>query len=346
MVAKLKDVAEYVGVSISTVSRVISNDNSRAVSPETRTKIWDAVAKLGYEPNKIARQLVKGKKAENQVTKKVGCIVATPQNKYNHPYFSFILDGIEKGLADQGYYLSFIHTGEEIKNPSFLQKVLYESEIDGLIFVEGIENETYEYIKKHIPFIVGVDFADDSVSQVSYDRLAAAKEAVFHLLQQGHHDIGYIGGVGLSQKIEKEKRFRGYKSALDEAGLELKQEWILNANWDVDKSYALMKELLQNPAISRPTAMFAASDMMAISAMRAVLESNLRIPEDIAFIGIDNIEFSQYTSPPLSSIHIPKFEIGYIAAKTIVDVIQNRYPIPVKIMVPFELKTRESSLKI
>ncbi len=340
--AKLKDIAENVGVSISTVSRVINGDTSRSVNAETRKKIWEAVSELGYQPNKLAKQLVKGSKGKNPSSKKIGCIVAVPQNKYNDPYFSHIFEGIEKGLAGEGYFLSYIQTGEDIKDPAILHKVIHENPIDGLILVEGIDLGLYQTIKKSIKHIVGIDISDPGVPHVSYNRIMAAKLAVRHLVEQGHKSIGYIGGFGLAGTIEKEKRYRGYQEALEEAGLAVNPAWVLNTDWDVDKSYQTMKRVLADHS-RLPTAMFAASDMMAISAMRAVLETGLKIPEDMAFIGIDNIDFSQYTSPPLSTVHIPKFEIGQIAAKTLIDYLNGKYDLPVEITVPFQLVIRPSS---
>ncbi|UJF35431.1 LacI family DNA-binding transcriptional regulator [Paenibacillus hexagrammi] len=339
----LKDVAEHVGVSISTVSRVVNNDTSRAVHPDTRQKIWEAVALLGYQPNDGARELVKRGKPKKKLQSKVGCIVAVPQNKYNHPYFSPILAGIEQGLTDHGYDLAYIHSGEELKKMNILHKVIQESEISGLILVEGVDEATYSYIKRHVPHLVGVDISDPSVPRVGYDRLAAAKHAVQHLITRGHTRIGYIGGPGLSMNMEKEKRYRGFKEAMEEAGLEVDKAWVFDTGWDVDKSYEMMKEALQSFHETRPQAMFAASDMMAISAMRAANELGYQIPQEMAFASIDNIEFSQYCSPPLTTIHMPKFEIGWVAAKTLVDYMNGMYPIPVKISVPFELIVRSST---
>jgi len=342
-VTTLKDVAQHVGVSISTVSRVVNNEATRSVNPETRRKIWDAVTELGYQPNKWARQLVKGGQAAPSAATRVGCIVAVTQNKYNHPYFSGILEGIEKGLVDNGYELTYVQTGDDLRNPALLHRILHENAADGLILVEGLEPETYETLRRSVPYLVGVDVSDPGIPRVTYDRVEAAKAAVRHLLEQGHKRIAFIGGPGLSQDVEKEKRYRGYREALREAELDVRPEWVLNSNWDVEASYQLTKELLQSDK-EKPTAIFAASDMMAISAMRAANECGLRIPDDIAFVGLDNIELSAYSSPPLTTVHIPKFEIGSIAAKTLIDYIQGKYPIPVKISVPFELKIRQSSL--
>lgn len=340
--ATLKDVAQRAGVSISTVSRVVNNDTSRSVNSETRQRIWEAVAEVGYQPGKTGKEPGKRGPSKQQAGVRTGCIVAVNQNKYNHPYFSPILEGIERGVQEHGGSLSFIHTSEDIKSPEMLHKIVQESGIDGMIIVESIDPASYEYIKRHVPYIVGIDISDPSVSRVGYDRLMAAKYAVNHLISRGHRQIGFFGGSGRSQNILKEKRFRGYKEAMDEAGLNIRKEWILDTEWNVDKSYSLMKRLLEKPS-DMPTAFFAASDMMAISAMRAAFEHNLRIPQDVAFISIDNIEFAQYSSPPLSTIHIPKFEIGWVAAKTLYDTARNQYPLPVKITLPFELVIRQSS---
>ncbi len=340
--ATLKDVAEYVGVSISTVSRVVNNDESRSVNTDTRRKIWEAVTLLGYQPNKTARELVKKIPAKPEFTHRVGCIVAVSQNKYNHPYFSPILEGIERGVQEQGGELAFIHTNEDIKSPETLHKIVQESGIDGMIVVERIDAASYEYIKRHVPFLVGIDISDPSISSVGYDRLVAAKHAVRHLISRGHRRIGFIGGAGLAQNITKEKRYLGFREAMEEADLDIRQEWILDSGWNVDTSYELVKRVLENkPDI--PTAFFAASDMMAISAMRAAFESKLRIPEDVAFVSIDNIDFANYSTPPLSTVHIPKCEIGWVAAKTLFDVSRKQYPLPVKITLPFELIVRQST---
>lgn len=343
--ATLKDIADQVGVSISTVSRVVNNDTSRAVNADTRQRIWEAVAQLGYQTGRPSKESAASKRAaagKLPSIGRIGCIVAVNQNKYNHPYFSPILEGIERGIQEHGGELAYIHTGEDLKSPEMLHKVVQEGGVDGVIVVESIDPAVYDSIKRHIPFVVGIDVSDPSVPSVGYDRLAAAKYAVQHLVSRGHRHIGFLGGSGRSLDITKEKRFRGFKEAMDEAGLAINKEWVLDTEWNAEKSYALMKRALEKP-LKMPTAFLAASDMMAISAMRAVFESDLRIPQDIAIASIDNIEFAQYASPPLTTVHIPKFEIGWVAAKTLVDLKHHKYPLPVKITLPFELIVRQSS---
>lgn len=336
--AKLKDIADRVGVSISTVSRVMKNDANRSVSDETRKKIWETAEQLGYRTLRPAKK----KKAEAKTAYRIGCVVAIPQNKYNNPYFSVILEGIEKELAASGMRLEFVYSIEKETDTEQLQALVKEHQIDGMLVVERIDPEAYRWIKTNVRAVVGVDIADREVPVVSYDREAAAKEAVNHLIEQGHRHIAYIGGSEYKDDFRAEKRFLGYQSALKDAGLPIDDEWVIDVKWDVALSYELTKQAFANNA-QRPTAIFAASDMMAIAAMRAATERELKIPDDIAFFGVDNIEISEFTSPPLSTIHVPKLEMGMFAVKLLIDYLENQYEIAVKMVIPYRCLLRHST---
>jgi DNA-binding LacI/PurR family transcriptional regulator len=181
------------------------------------------------------------------------------------------------------------------------------------------------------------------VPTISYDRIEAARISVNHLIEQGHRDILFIGGTGLSGHIEKEKRFRGYKLALEQAGIPLNPLRTLNADWEPSICYEMMCEYLDKHKNELPTAIFTASDLMAMAAMRAIVEKGCRIPQDIAIIGFDDNEASRYTVPPLSTIQIPTFEIGVIAARTMIACLHEPYPLPIKITVPFQPQFRQST---
>jgi len=343
--ATLKEIAQRVGVSISTVSRVINNDSSRHISPQTKLKILKTAEEIGYIAPGSARkknEAVPGKPKENTLHR-IGCIVSAPQNKYNHPYFSQMLVGMERKLAELNCVLAFTVTMEEMQGESVMRKLVEDAKLDGMIIVEGIPSETYDFIKKTVPAVVGIDISDPDIPVVLYDRVEAAKTAVKHLIDQGHERIAFIGGTGRAGNIKLEKRFRGYMAAMEEAGLAIDSRLVINAEWNVDNSYNLMRELTMLNADERPTAVFAASDMLAISAMRAVSEAGLRIPEDIAFIGLDNIEVSQFTSPPLSTIHIPKLEMGAMAAKVLADQLEGENALPFRMYLPYKLIVRPSS---
>lgn len=340
----LKEIAQMVGVSISTVSRVINNDTSKHISAETKAKVWEVVKQLNYKTSETQRRLVKQKmEAALHSGKQIGCILSVPNNKYNHPFFSPMLGGIKDKLKELGASLSFIRTQDEVME-DWQQNQLFEDAVpDGLIVIENVNPSLFKALKERVPCCVGIDLSDPTVPVIAYDREIAAQAAVQHLIDQGYREIGYIGGVDLIDSKDKDMRFRGYKSAILEADLPLNSNWIINAEWNVDLSYDKMSELLTNYRNDLPTAMFCASDMMAIAAMRAVSEQGLRIPDDIAFVGLDNIEISKYTSPPLSTIHIPKYEMGLVAAKSVIDLIDECYPLPFKMLLPFEVIVRESS---
>lgn len=332
----LKDIAQRVGVSISTVSRVLADESNRAVNSETKQKIWDTARDLGYAVKSPAQEY-------SPVSRGIGCVVSTMQDRHYHPYFSVIFDGIEKELSRSGYKIAFTHTQEDLKKPEILRQIIDTNQVEGIIVIEGIESKLYNYMKKHIKHIVGIDVSDTGIPTISYDRVEAARMAVKHLLDQGHRDILFIGGTGLSGEFDREKRFRGYKLALEQAGLAINPKYILNAEWKPDHAYQLVLKYVDEHRGQLPTAVFAASDIMAMAAMRAISEKGYRTPQDFAIVGFDDNEPSRFTVPPLSTIHIPTFEIGIVAAKTILQCIQSPYPLPIKILLPFEPIFRKSS---
>lgn len=339
----LREIAERVGVSISTVSRVINLDDSRRISDETKQKIWKVAKELDYRSTRKSKSLKQGAKRGREATSKspvIGCILALQDNKYNHPYFSPIIQGIEAKLLESGITLSFLHTQAELKNEVVFDALLDTRSLSGLICIEGLSNSLYKRLKDRVPLIVGIDVRDPDIPVISYDRMSAAHTAVKHLIEHGHTKIGFVGGSGLSGKLDREKRYAGYRRALEEFEIPYQEQWVINSHWDADESYEKMKALLA--ADELPTAMFCASDMMAIAAMRAVTEAGLSIPADISFIGIDDIEFAKYTSPPLSTIHIPKYEMGYAAAKTLLDSLEDPYPFSFRMQLPFQFISRHS----
>ncbi|MED1469265.1 LacI family DNA-binding transcriptional regulator [Bacillus salipaludis] len=342
---RLKDIAEYVGVSISTVSRVIQNDQSRNVNQETKNKIWQAVKELGYIPNQHARNLVHNRQTKtNTRTMKIGW-VANPIQAELNPYFAQIYTGIRDNLTSNDYILISI-TKDEIENEALLLKTIHDLGIEGLILIDRIDDSLIEYIQQTIP-VVGLDFyyTDKNIAVVDYNREAAIKAVVQHLINKGHREIGFIGG-GINKDFDDlhaEYRFKGYQSAMEESKLSINPDWVINTMWKMENSYEKMNQLIKKDPDHLPTAMVCASDMMAIAAMRAVIENNFRIPEDIVFFGVDNIEMSKYSSPPLSTVEIPKYEMGKMAAKTIMDMVEEKITLPVKLVLPFELIIRESS---
>lgn len=339
--AKLKDIAERVGVSISTVSRAISNDTSRPVNEETKRKIREAAQELGYP---LQEELDSGKQGSAS-DKRIACVVPQPLIE-NHPYFSEVLAGFHDRMNELGHPPAIVRTLDEVSDAEQIRNLVKENGIRGVVIISWYDQALIEQLEREKVAVLGVSLNDErlTVPVVDCDRIFSARTAVRHLIDQGHRRIGFIGGPAYSRKMDNDERFIGYKFAMMEAGLSMPEDWIINTNWNVDLSYSMLTELLVNrPKNEWPTAMFCASDMLAIPAMRAVVEQKARIPQDIAFVGMDDISFAQYTNPPLTSVHVPKYEIGKAAAQFMMDYLDGDYPALPKILLPCRLMIRESS---
>jgi len=339
--AKLKDIAERVGVSISTVSRAISNDTSRPVNEETKRKIREAAQELGYP----LQEETKSGMPESASHKRIACVV--PQQLIeNHPYFSEVLAGFHDRMNELGHPPAIVRTLDEVSDAEQIRNLVKENGIRGVVIISWYDQPLIEQLEKERVAVLGVSLNDErlTVPVVDCDRIFSARAAVRHLIDQGHRRIGFIGGPAYSRKMDNDERFIGYKFAMMEAGLSMPEDWIINTNWTVDLSYSMLTEMLASrPKSEWPTAIFCASDMLAIPAMRAVVEQKAQIPQDIAFVGMDDISFAQYTNPPLTSVHVPKYEIGKAAAQFMMDYLDGDYPALPKVLLPCRLMIRESS---
>ena len=334
----IRDVAKLANVSTATVSRILNNDTKYKITDETKSRVWDAVRALDYTlPAKPPRR-----KHENTVQGemcKIGCILSVTKKKYNDPYFMSIFAGIEKRLHEKGCTISFIKTGAELTEPDGLTSAFKEP-VSGLILMESLNQELYHYVRDHVPHIVGIDTVREDIDNVGYDHYRAGLIATRHLISQGHKKIGFIGGSGDSPDIMNSRRFQGYYIAMSEAGLPVNPEWTLNCEWDEDLCASQVDTLCKSGDL--PTAIMAASDLMAIVAMNSLFRNGLSVPSDIAVTGISNIDMTKYTTPPLTTVHIPTEEIGIVAADMLLSRINGNDLMPQQIILPISLIPRGS----
>ncbi|MBS3906220.1 MAG: LacI family DNA-binding transcriptional regulator [Syntrophaceae bacterium] len=308
--ATIRDVARKANVSIATVSRVVNN-NPHKVNQATRKKVLEAIRGFDYRPNALAKGLLMKK------TMTIGIIIPDISN----PYYAEIVRGVQD-MADQyGYAILLLNTDRNqdriIRHIYFLR----EKSADGIIFSGGIIHgeKVLSSLKELIERVVVIGRHKVDFPAVIIDNVGGAMKATQHLIELNHKRIGFIGGPDKSTTAKE--RVSGYKNALIQRGYPMNSELTRKGDLTARSGYLLAKELIQK---EKPTAIFAANDLMAFGAISAAKESGLRVPEDLAVVGFDNILFSSYYVPPLTTVEIPMYHVGAAAMEMLVNLIAKK----------------------
>jgi LacI family transcriptional regulator len=336
----IRDIAKFANVSTATVSRVLNNDTTYKMTDETRARVWEAVTQLNYKHNKTTKTAAASSDGKAAGPIKIGCVLSVTKSKYNDPYFMSILSGIETRLTSKGYEIAFLRTGYELEEDSVLHST-FSDNVSGLILMETLDSKTYEYVKKNVQNIVGIDTKHNDIDNVGYDHYEVASMAVQHLIDKGHTKIGFIGGSGTTNNIKDSLRYRGYVAALHAAELNVNPAWVMNCQWDETLCIQLVKQLYQ--MTDHPTAIFVASDLMAMAALSGLYEIGVKVPQQMAVIGLSNIELSKYSNPPLTTLEIPTMEIGVVAADLLLSRLSGEDLLPRKVVLPATLILRDST---
>lgn len=338
----IRDVAKLAEVSTATVSRVLNNDSQYKIAEETRAKVWQAATRLNYRINANTSRYASDQASApaRKTNIKIGCVLSVTRNKYNDPYFMSILSGAEDRLFHQGYDISFIRTGPEFEDKEVLFNTFHEP-ITGLILMESLNTESYEYLRKQVPYIVGIDTERWDIDNVGYDHYHVASMAVEHLVGKGHTQIGFIGGSGAKGFIKDSKRYRGYYAAMHAAGLSVNPDWVVDCMWDETVCIDRINQLCTSNHL--PTAFFAASDLMAMAALSSLYNNGVAVPDKVAVMGLSNIDVSKYFNPPLSTINVPTREIGMAAADLLLERIHGNTMLPRRVILPTDLVIRSST---
>ncbi len=325
----MRDVAKATGFSVNTVSRALNHKPD--VNEETRKTIVEAATKMGYRPNKLARSLRSNK------THTIGVIVADIAN----PYFGALVKGVEKEARKRRYSVILLNTDEDYERESEAIQVVLEERVDGII-ISPTQKETgtvKNLLQLGIPFVLfGRRFSDLKTNYVVTDDVHGGFLATEHLISLGHRRIGMINGpIHISSAKE---RFQGYQEALGRYGLKQEQSLVTAGAVTMEDGYEVAKSLLnKNP---RPTAIFAFSDFVSFGVMKAIREAGLKVPEDISVVGYDDNQFASCSETPLTTIHIPKEELGINAAKVLKEQFVDNQPIK-QVELPVDLIVRQST---
>lgn len=301
-------VAQRAGVSPSTVSRVL---NGTAVVSEAKSvAISSAIATLGFSPNPVARGLAGGR------TMSIGVITQA----LDSPFYGAALRGIETELQCAGYNALFVSGQWNAIEEARCIDLLRARRVDGIIVLTGrLSDQQLKQCAKSVPVVVtGRTLKAPGLYAVNFDNFNGARLATEHLLSLGHQQIVFIAGA--ADHPDAEERQRGYRAALDAARVRIDPALIVNGNYNEDSGADAIAMLLKRRR--RFSAVFAANDQMALGAILSLHQHGLRIPEDVAVIGFDDLPACAYSYPPLSSIRQPALETGQIAARALLQLLQ------------------------
>lgn len=329
----IKDVAHKAGVSVATVSRVLNNPS--LVQPTTRQRVLKAIKDCQYIYNAVAGGLSSNR------TKTLGVVVPTITN----PVFATVTKGIQDYARGQGYSIILGNTDYNEENEKELIRLFQEKRTDGVILNGPWRDASIVSMMKRIrlPFVITwQEIPDKDVSYVAFDNFKSAYQVVEYLINLGHRSIGMIAGkFSVSQRARM--RWLGYRKCLKDYGLVYDSKLVVQKAYTFREGKEAMANLLM---LSKPpSAIFCGNDILAIGAIAGAKEKNLKIPWDISIVGFDDMEVSAYCDPPLTTIAVPAYEMGQMAAKVLIENLSGENKSPRQFVLETKLMIRGSAAR-
>jgi DNA-binding LacI/PurR family transcriptional regulator len=330
----LNDIANITGVSAMTVSRVINKKGIVAAS--TREKIIETIEQLDYTPNLIARSL------SSRRTMTIGVIITKTQQLFLDNYIGQILSGVMTIVKQQNYRLMIHPIEKHEKSSNLYLNIAKSGLVDGLIIIKPKINDVKLETIADSGFplmLINHRTLDQRFNFTDTKNVDGSKIAVHFLYEKGCRDIAFI--FSNTEETNSLDRLRGYEQAMEEVGLKLAQDRIIDISFDAGHAYQKVDQLLsKNPL---PDAIFCADDYIAIAVMERITERELSVPDDIAVIGFNDIDIAKFTRPALTTIRQPLMMIGKIAAENLIELIEHvKYP-PIQKFLDLQLIIRESA---
>jgi DNA-binding LacI/PurR family transcriptional regulator len=336
--ATSKLVAELAGVSQTTVSFVLNNVEGANISEETRQRVFQAARELNYVPDMTARSLARG------MSHNIALVLAQPHRQvFIDEYIPNILIGINQVTQEHGFRI-LVEIVASDRPFDVYANLIQSKEAAGIIVnFNYVTQEDIEQIAactaEGLPIVSLADIHKD-VYSVSINKLNGVRQAVKHLINLGHRRIGCISYAPEKTNPHAEDRLHIYRRVLEHAGITPDPAWVGYGEYDPETGYQTMKSLLQiSPLL---TAFYAMNDVMAFGAINALQEAGLRVPEDIAIVGFDDIRLARFATPPLTTIYEPDVEHGHKAAEMLVDLIHGKIPAEKHIKLATRLVVRQS----
>lgn len=329
----MRDVAQRAEVSVATVSHVVNE--TRPVSDALRARVLAAMDELGYRHNRLARSLRRGE------THTIGVIVPDSAN----PFFAEVARGVEDTSFDEGYSVILCNSDGDLKKELFYTNVLTAKRVDGILFVAaGVSTEHIRALQEEQVPLVVVDrnIPDVSVDEVLTDNIHGGETVTRHLIRLGHRRIGCI--TGPSDVTPSADRVTGYEQALRQADIPADERIIVRGDFQYQSGNQAAHELLA--VDDPPTAIFACNDLMAVGAISAAQERGQRVPEDLSVAGFDDVRLASFTNPPLTTIAQPKYEMGVLAARMLLERMQDGDAPPRHQLLATRLVVRQSTAPV
>jgi LacI family transcriptional regulator len=331
--ATIRDVAEKAGVSVATVSHVING--TRKVAPETEARVRRAMEELGYQPNAIAQSLRK------RTTYAIGILVSDITN----PFFATIVRGAEDAALEAGYSVIVCNSDEDPQKEDMYIRALWRRRIDGMLIAptrDGTSPAIQELVQRKLPFVF-VDRKAKGIEAdaVLSDNIGGAYLATKHLIERGHKRIGIV--LGIPGATTTEERLLGYRQALEEAGIPFSEDLVVWGGYRMEGGRKACAKLLS--LSDPPTAIFSTNNLMTVGVLQELSHRGIKIPEEVAVVGFDDLEWAEIVYPPLTTVAQRPYEIGRTAFNLLLERLQSKEKHGYKeVRIAVELKVREAQM--
>ncbi len=330
------EVAKLAGVSRTTVSFVLNNVPGMRISEETRQRVLKATRELGYHPDATARRMVSGQ------TRLIGFVLRqSPYQTYADHFLPRVLNGLSQSAISQGYHTLIEPIPPDDHSGAYV-KLINERQVDGIV-LSGPRSDDEELLNIHAegaPVVLLGQLPSSRIPFVDVDNIGGARLATQHLLELGHQRIAIITNAPTAYTASAD-RLCGYREALDARGIQFDESLVRFGFFTPESGYQAMTDILS--IRPRPTAIFVASDTVALGAIQAIRQHGLRIPNDMALVGFDDIPLAEFVDPPLTTVRLPAFGLGWGAADLLIRLIGKEDGLDTEVLLETELVVRASS---
>ncbi|MEC2071774.1 catabolite control protein A [Alkalihalophilus marmarensis] len=325
------DVAREAGVSMATVSRVVNGNPN--VKPATRKKVLEAIERLGYRPNAVARGLASKK------TTTVGVIIPD----ISSIFFAELARGIEDIATMYKYNIILCNSDQNKDKEIHLINTLLEKQVDGIVFMGGqiTEEHAEQFKRSPVPVVLAATLdTNKEIPSVNIDYKQAVYDAITHLIEQGHTQIGMVSGT-LDDPVNGYQKFAGYRAALEDAKLAFNEDLIAIGDYTYDSGIEAMESLLNLE--QKPTAIFASTDEMALGVIHGAQDRGYNIPQDFEILGFDNTRLATMVRPTLSTVVQPMYDIGAVSMRLLTKYMNKEEVNDHIVVLPHRIEFRDST---